>query len=152
MRPCSRQYTRLIKQLISDNFTRTPVSSRRITLTAVIGDREPKRAITTNSNWLQKQAVIPQQSTTRSFATPSQDSTTLSSRGSHKSGTMAAYDQVLKGKYPAKLHVKRVVDYIRTKVPDASGVLYLEGRMTKMMEDSDEAEHYRYLLTLGTLM
>ena len=53
------------------------------------------------------------------------------------------YNSILKGKYPAKQHVKRVVDYIRSKVPDASGVLYLEGRMTKLLEDNDEPEHFR---------
>jgi hypothetical protein len=53
---------------------------------------------------------------------------------------MAAYEQILEGKYPAKAHAKRVVDHIRAKRLDVSGVLYLEGRMTKMIEDNDEAE------------
>ncbi len=56
---------------------------------------------------------------------------------------MTPHDEVLKGKYPAKEHAKRVVDYIRAKVPDANGIIYLEGRMTKMIEDNDEAEHFR---------
>lgn len=54
------------------------------------------------------------------------------------------YDTILQGKYPAKRHAKRVVDYIRTKVPDATGVLYVEGRMTKLLEDNDEPEPFRY--------
>ncbi|KAK4033592.1 peptidase M24, structural domain-containing protein [Parachaetomium inaequale] len=47
------------------------------------------------------------------------------------------------GKYPAKRHAQRVVDYIRSKMPDATGVLYLEGRATKLLEDNDEPEPFR---------
>ncbi len=59
--------------------------------------------------------------------------------------TMAVRDfnTVLKGKYPAKAHAKRVVDYIKERVADASGVLYLESRATKLLEDNDEAEPFR---------
>ncbi len=53
------------------------------------------------------------------------------------------FDAILKGKYPAKDHAKRVADYVRQKVPNATGVLYLESRLTKMIEDNDEAEHFR---------
>jgi Xaa-Pro dipeptidase len=53
------------------------------------------------------------------------------------------YNSILKGKYPAKEHARRVVEYIRSKVPSASGVLYLESRMTKLLEDNDEPEHFR---------
>lgn len=53
------------------------------------------------------------------------------------------YEAVLKGKYPAKSHAKRVVELIREKKPDATGVLYLEGRMTKLLEDNDGEEHFR---------
>jgi len=53
------------------------------------------------------------------------------------------YDKVLKRKYPAKDHAKRVVEYIRSKVPSATGVLYLESRMTKLLEDNDEPEPFR---------
>lgn len=52
-------------------------------------------------------------------------------------------ESVLKGKYPAKAHARRVVDHIRGKLPDATGVLYVEGRMTKLLEDNDEPEHFR---------
>lgn len=54
------------------------------------------------------------------------------------------YETVLKGKYPAKEHALRVADYVKSKVPNASGVLYVEGRMTKMLEDNDEPEPFRY--------
>ncbi|KAI0110436.1 peptidase M24, structural domain-containing protein [Nemania sp. FL0031] len=52
-------------------------------------------------------------------------------------------ETVLKGKYPAKAHAKRVVEYIRSKVPDATGVLFLEGRSDHLLEDSDEPVPFR---------
>ena len=54
------------------------------------------------------------------------------------------YDTILRGKYPAKRHARRVTDYIRSKVPGATGVLYLESRATKLLEDNDEPEPFRY--------
>ncbi|ROV88545.1 hypothetical protein VMCG_10369 [Cytospora schulzeri] len=57
---------------------------------------------------------------------------------------MAPYEEVLKGKYPGKLHARRVAEYIRSKVPDATtGVIYLEGGKTRMIEDCDQEEHFR---------
>lgn len=53
------------------------------------------------------------------------------------------FETILKGKYSAKSHAKRVVELIREKVPDVNGILYLEGRMTKLLEDSDEPEPFR---------
>lgn len=53
------------------------------------------------------------------------------------------FEAVLKAKYPSKSHAKRVVDLIREKIPDANGILYLESRMTKLLEDNDEAEPFR---------
>ncbi|SPO04591.1 probable Probable Xaa-Pro aminopeptidase PEPP [Cephalotrichum gorgonifer] len=52
---------------------------------------------------------------------------------------------VLEGKYPAKAHARRVADFIRHRVSDveAEGVLYLEARMTKMIEDNDSPEPFR---------
>jgi Xaa-Pro dipeptidase len=64
---------------------------------------------------------------------------------------MADYESILKGKYPAKSHAARVAEYIRSKVPDAQGVLYLESRMTKLLEDNDEAEPFRYALQIRRL-
>ena len=55
------------------------------------------------------------------------------------------YDAVLKGKYPGKDHAKRVVDLIRKDIPDANGIIYLESQMTRMMEDSDEPQPFRYI-------
>lgn len=52
-------------------------------------------------------------------------------------------EKILAGKYPAKAHTKRVVEYIRSKIPDATGVLYLEGRADKLLEDSDEPIPFR---------
>ncbi|RSL57459.1 putative Xaa-Pro aminopeptidase [Fusarium duplospermum] len=53
------------------------------------------------------------------------------------------FEAVLKAKYPSKSHAKRVVDLIREKIPDANGILYLESRMTKLLEDNDEPEPFR---------
>jgi Xaa-Pro dipeptidase len=53
------------------------------------------------------------------------------------------YEAVLKGKYPAKAHAKRTVELIRKEIPDASGLLYLEGRHTKIREDDDSPEPFR---------
>ncbi|KAF2395779.1 hypothetical protein EJ06DRAFT_534712 [Trichodelitschia bisporula] len=56
------------------------------------------------------------------------------------------------GKYPGKAHAARVAEYIEKHGGDASGVLYLEGQTTKMIEDNDEAcafrqRRYFYYLT-----
>jgi Xaa-Pro dipeptidase len=56
---------------------------------------------------------------------------------------MAAYETILQGKYPAKAHARRVAEYIQSKQPGATGVLYLEGRATKLIEDNDEPEPFR---------
>jgi len=58
------------------------------------------------------------------------------------------YDTILRGKYPAKRHAQRVTDYIQSKIPHATGVLYLESRATRLIEDNDEAEHFRYVRRL----
>lgn len=59
--------------------------------------------------------------------------------------TMVAedYEAVLKGKYPAKAHAKRTTEIIREKLPDATGVLYLEATHTKITEDDDSPVHFR---------
>lgn len=57
---------------------------------------------------------------------------------------MEAVDKILAGKYPAKAHAKRVVEYLRTKTGgDVKGVLYLEGQKTKMIEDNDGEAPFR---------
>ncbi|CRK22014.1 hypothetical protein BN1723_012533, partial [Verticillium longisporum] len=60
-----------------------------------------------------------------------------------KTANMSDYETILKGKYPAKDHAKRVADHIRSKIPGANGILYLEGRHTKLEEDSDHPEPFR---------
>lgn len=57
---------------------------------------------------------------------------------------MADVETVLAGKYPAKSHARRVVEYIRKTNPDATGTLYLEGQKTRMIEDNDEPQAFRY--------
>ncbi|EHL00446.1 putative Xaa-pro aminopeptidase pepP [Glarea lozoyensis 74030] len=56
---------------------------------------------------------------------------------------MADYEAILKGKYPAKAHARKVVEYMRSKNKDVSGVLYLEGQKTKMIEDNDGEAPFR---------
>lgn len=56
---------------------------------------------------------------------------------------MAPYEEILKGKYPGKLHAKKVVQYIRSKIPDATGVIYVEAKKAKLHEDCDQEEHFR---------
>ena len=56
---------------------------------------------------------------------------------------MADFEAVLKGKYPAKSHAKRVAAYIQKKHPGANGVLYLEGQKTRMIEDNDGEAPFR---------
>ncbi|KAI9650343.1 hypothetical protein NHQ30_000356 [Ciborinia camelliae] len=52
-------------------------------------------------------------------------------------------DEILKGKYPAKEHARKVVEYIKSKEPNADGVLYLEGQKTVMIEDNDGEAPFR---------
>ena len=54
-------------------------------------------------------------------------------------------EQVLKGKYPAKEHARRVVEWMRShaKGKEVKGVLYLEGQKTRMIEDNDESMPFR---------
>ncbi|RCI14841.1 hypothetical protein L249_6704 [Ophiocordyceps polyrhachis-furcata BCC 54312] len=56
---------------------------------------------------------------------------------------MTDFETVLKAKYPAKAHARRVVELLRDAVPEPGGVLYLEGRETKMQEDNDSPEPFR---------
>lgn len=54
------------------------------------------------------------------------------------------FERVLKGKYPAKAHARKVAQLLREKIPDADGILYLEGQVARLVEDSDEPEPFRY--------
>lgn len=57
---------------------------------------------------------------------------------------MASYDKTLAGKYPGKLHAQKVVSYLRSKIPGADGVIYVESKKSKLHEDCDQEEHFRY--------
>lgn len=48
-----------------------------------------------------------------------------------------------KGKYPAKTHARRVVDYIRSKIPHADGFIFLSGSPEKFHDDTDLAIPFR---------
>jgi Xaa-Pro dipeptidase len=58
---------------------------------------------------------------------------------------MADFETILKGKYPAKAHARKVVEFMKSKNKDVSGVLYLEGQKTKMIEDNDGEAPFRYV-------
>jgi len=55
----------------------------------------------------------------------------------------SSVDAILAGKYPAKAHARRVVDYIKKSKSDVPSVLYLEGQKTRMIEDNDESAPFR---------
>ena len=44
------------------------------------------------------------------------------------------YEDVLKGKYPAKQHAEKVADWIIEKGGDKSGTIYLEAQKQKLNE------------------
>ncbi|KAL9032845.1 MAG: hypothetical protein Q9214_007786, partial [Letrouitia sp. 1 TL-2023] len=54
-------------------------------------------------------------------------------------------EPVLKGKFPAKAHCAKVASYIQSNysAPENS-VLYLEGQKTRLLEDNDEPQPFRY--------
>jgi Xaa-Pro dipeptidase len=56
---------------------------------------------------------------------------------------MADFEAVLAGKYPGKAHAKKVVDWMRKSNPDITGILYLEGQKTRMLEDNDGEAPFR---------
>lgn len=49
-------------------------------------------------------------------------------------GTTEDYEAVLKGKYPAKQHAKKVADYIISKGGEKTGTIYLEAQKSKLLE------------------
>lgn len=49
-------------------------------------------------------------------------------------GTAENYEDVLKGKYPAKAHAKKVADYIISKGGDKTGTIYLEAQKSRLLE------------------
>jgi Xaa-Pro dipeptidase len=52
-------------------------------------------------------------------------------------------DLILASKYPAKEHAKRVGNLIRQLGHGDSGIIYLEGQKTRMIEDSDAPMPFR---------
>lgn len=44
------------------------------------------------------------------------------------------YEDVLKGKYPAKAHAKKVAEWIVAKGGDRNGTIYLEAQKQKLNE------------------
>ncbi|KAF2002265.1 putative Xaa-Pro aminopeptidase [Amniculicola lignicola CBS 123094] len=58
-------------------------------------------------------------------------------------GTAENYDEVLKGKYPAKAHAKAVAEAIVKAGGDKEGTVYLEGQKSKLIEDNDEEAPFR---------
>ena len=56
----------------------------------------------------------------------------------------AAMEAKLKEKYPAKAHCRRVAQYITaTKGKPSDAIIYLEAQKTRMVEDDDQAQHFR---------
>lgn len=57
------------------------------------------------------------------------------------------FETILKGKYPGKAHARKAVGLLSDTICGARGAIYLAGCPTKLLEDSDEAEPFRYLLS-----
>lgn len=54
-------------------------------------------------------------------------------------------DSILLGKYPAKAHAEKVALYLQSIFPGAaSATIYLEGQKTRLLEDNDEPQPFRY--------
>lgn len=47
-------------------------------------------------------------------------------------------EKVLKGKYPAKAHARKVADWIVAKGGDRTGTIYLEGQKNRVVEVNGE--------------
>jgi len=80
--------------------------------------------------------VRPSQSVTSATATPCFYSLSAES-GSWTNVNMAIaenYEEVLKGKYPAKAHAKKVAEWIIAKGGDGNGTIYLEAQKQKLNE------------------
>lgn len=48
--------------------------------------------------------------------------------------TAENYEEVLKGKYPAKAHAKKVAEWIVAKGGDKTGTIYLEAQKSRLLE------------------
>lgn len=56
---------------------------------------------------------------------------------------MSTIDTILKAKFPAKAHCRRVAKYLIDQGLSGDGVIYLEAQKTHMVEDDDQAMHFR---------
>lgn len=56
---------------------------------------------------------------------------------------LTSVEETLKGKYPAKAHCQRVAQYLLDQGLARDGVIYLEAQKTRMVEDDDQAMHFR---------
>lgn len=124
----------------------TKLSSSRQHLTPFLPSRSTSNSKLTycSNNATFRLSCHPSRTST-SFLSPrsSLQYTVSSQRYSLHDSKMGDAGMVLEGKYPAKAHAKRVVEYIKKKKPNASGILYLEGQKTRMIEDNDETMPFR---------
>lgn len=56
---------------------------------------------------------------------------------------MTSIDSILAGKYPAKVHARRVVAYLRQNGFGGDGVIYLEAQKDRLIEDNDSEQPFR---------
>lgn len=77
----------------------------------------------TSSNWQHLTSISPPR--LRRHLQPSRPLSTAN---------MTNYDEVLKGKYPAKAHAKKVADEIVRQGGDETGTIYLEGQKSRYWE------------------
>lgn len=58
-------------------------------------------------------------------------------------GIVENYEEILKGKYPAKEHARKVAKWIIEKGGDKNGTIYLEAQKQKLNEDNDGEAPFR---------
>lgn len=125
--------TRPALALVSNSAGRRPLRTHGSALSSVA----------LRPSWTAEPHLLPR-THARCLASSAQLFRPLVTRPERQTVNMAPYEETLKGKYPGKLHAKRVAEYIRSKVPAATtGVIYLEGGKTRMIEDCDQEEHFR---------
>lgn len=59
-------------------------------------------------------------------------------------GIAENYDEVLKGKYPAKEHARKVAKWLIERGGDKNGTIYLEAQKQKLNEDNDGEAPFRF--------
>ena len=59
---------------------------------------------------------------------------------------MKPQGNILEGKYPAKAHCAKVAAYLKEKTgSDGPSRIYLQGQKTRMIEDNDEPQPFRFI-------